>query len=746
MKQKLNKSLFLKINNLAFRDKNLNLIINDFTLNIKIGEIHAFLSNDRIQLERLKQLFIDNLNEKRKTAEFIFDQGLRYSKANLLLNKNYSNRHNVYTNLYYKFIKSDYAKNEYNLKISEFKREINKLENKIKLIKYQLPKSNLSLKELVDDFLKNERGRFFKNKNFDLLAISEEIKAINLNIKKDKNFYKRNLKYINKKYVFNINQLKDKKKEWKETLLFFKNLNKTWYTLSLKEFNLIKKYSLDQRDFNNIKNEIKRFVRLLISESGEKHNFLLTNPIRMHLFLQIKNLEKENISESRIEYVWKNVLNIITKNEDKIKDNIKEKIERFKIYINNLLFEKSVINTKINRLTYNYLSLYVRNKIKEVEYLIFDIKKIHADISLKSRGEFEINLYIADLRHYNYQIFILENLRNYFIDLVDFFSNTYFFYDLDYLKKFHKIIFEKIIEIYDKYKNYYDWQIKSSQDRKKLQKYILKKELNEKILNYQKRKNHLREILFKNRSLISKSKQFFKETEKNFLKNIVNENQNQDDKFDQKALTNKNQQIIKLKAELNQVYKKYDDFKEEKFNKYEKNLFNKRLKNFSDYLNFDEKNWVRKYKKLDVNEKILVQILNLLIINSKLIIIDDYLLNDFNIQIGEIIRNLNTINQDYKFTIFLFVNNLKFIQLFAKRITFFYEGKYLETINISKDWIDKLKNSQSKDLLFYISKDSLKSHSFFNVYKPVGERFIANNYSNNKNKKFKDNHVVYTRE
>ncbi|CRX36983.1 / / ABC-type antimicrobial peptide transport system, ATPase component / 465566:467812 Reverse [Candidatus Hepatoplasma crinochetorum] len=745
MKQKLNKSLFLKINNLDFRDKNLNLIINDFTLNIKNGEIHAFLSNDRVQLESLKQLFIENLNERKRTEEFIFDQGLRYSRANLLLNKNYSNRHNVDTNLYYKFIKSDYARKEYNLKIHELKEEIDKLEKKIKVIRYQLPKSNISLKELIDDFFKDEKRKFFKNNNFDLIKILDEIKIINLNIKKDKNFYKRNLKYINKKYFFNVNQLKDKKIEWKETLLFFRNLNKSWYSLSLKEFNLIKKYSLDQRDFNNIKNEIKRFVRLLISESGEKHNFLLTNPIRMHLFLQIKNLEKENISESRIEYVWKNVLNIIGKNEDKIKENIKEKIENFKNYINNLLFEKSIINTKINRLTYNYLSQYVRNKIKEVEYLIFDIKKTQGDINLKNRDEFEINLYIADLRHYNYQIFILENLRNYFIDLVDFFNNTYFFYDLDYLQKFHKIIFIKIKEIYFKYKNYYDWQIKSSWDRKKLQKYILKKELNEKIINYQKRKNHLNELLFKNRLLINKSKQFFNERKKIFLKNTINESQSQEDKFSEKALLNKNQQILKLKEELSQTYKKYEDFKKEKFNKYEKNLFIKRLKNFSNYLNFDEKNWTKKYKKLNVNEKILVQILNLLIINSKLIIVDDYLLNDFNIQLSEVIRNLNTINQDYKFTIFLFVNNLKFIQLFAKRITFFYEGKYLETINISKDWINKLKNSKSKDLLFYISKDSLKSHSFFNVYKPIGERFIANNYSNGKNKKFKDNHVVYTR-
>lgn len=745
MKQKLNKSLFLKINNLAFRDKNLNLIVNNFTLNIKNSEIHAFLSNDRIQLERLKQLFIDNLNEKRKTEEFIFDQGLRYSKANLLLNKNYSSRHNIELNLYYKFIKSDYAKKEYNSKILELKNEIKKLEKKIKLIKYQLPKSDISLKELVDDFLKKEQGRFFKNNNFDLLTILDEIKSIDLNIAKDKNFYKRNLKYIDKKYFFNVNQLKDKKKEWKKTLFFFKNINKAWYSLSLKEFNLIKKYSLDQRDFNNIKNEIKRFVRLLIAESGEKHNFLLTNPIRMHLFLQIKNLENENISEAKIEYVWKNILNIINKNEDKIKENIKEKIEKFKNYINNLLFEKSIINTKINRLTYNYLSLYVRNKIKEVEYMIFDIKQTRGDINLKNRSDFEINLYIADLRHYNYQIFILENLRKYFIDLVDFFGNSYFFYDIDYLKKFHKIIVEKISEIYNKYKNYYDWQIKSSWDRKKLQKYILKKDLNEKIINYQKRKNYLRELLFKNRVLISKSKQFFKERKKSFIKNIIEESKNQEDKFSEKTTLNKNQKILKLKEELSQAYKKYDDFRKEKFNKYEKDLFNQRLKNFSEYLNFNEKDWKTKYKKLNVNEKILVQLLNLLVINSKLIIIDDYLLNDFNIQLSEVIRNLNTINQDYKFTILVFVNNLKFIQLFAKRITFFYEGKYLETINISKDWIDKLRNPQSKDLLFYISKDSLKSLSFFNVYKPVGERFATNNYKNGKNKKFKDNHIVYTR-
>ena len=744
MTNKLNNSSFLKINNLAFRDKNFNLIINNFTLNIKKGEIHAFLSDDREQLERLKWLFIDNLNENKKTEEFIFDQGERYSKANLLLNKNYSGKHTSYTNLFYKFIKSDYARNKYNKNLKEFKSKINDLESKIEKKKNQLSKSNFSLKDAANDFALNEGKKYFKNSEINILNIKEELSLIDIKIERERNIYKRNLKYIKKKYFFNIYQLKNKKEEWKKTSYFFKDLNKSWYFLSKKEFLLVKKYSLDQRDFLIIKNEIKRFIRLLILESGEKNNILIANPIRMRLFLLIKNLEKIDLSEEKIEYIWNNVLNIINKNSDQIKENIKVKILEFQNYINNLLFQKSIINTKINRITYNYLSLYVRNKIKEIEYMIFDIKKIREDISLKNHNKFSINLYLADIKHYNYQVFILENLRNYFINLVDFFGEAYFFYDFSYLKKFHKIIDQKTEEIYKKYKNYYDWQIKSSIDRKKLQRFILKKELNLLISDSRKRKIVLRKILFDNKILINKTNQFFNNTKKEFIKNVIKDFKEQDIEFDEKAIEKKNQQVLILEKELEEVVNEYNKFHKTKFNKFEKNLFDERLNSFLKYLNISEQSLNKKYQKLDINEKILIQILNLLIIDSPLVIIDDYFLNDFNIKLSEIVRNLNIINQDYKFTILIFVNNLKFIQLFAKRITFFYNGQYLETVNIVKDWINELKNSQSKDLLFYISKDSLKSYNFFNSYKPVGERFRDINYNLGKNKKLKNNHLVYT--
>jgi hypothetical protein len=42
---------------------------------------------------------------------------------------------------------------------------------------------------------------------------------------------------------------------------------------------------------------------LLILESGEKNNILIANPIRMRLFLLIKNLEKIDLSEEKIEYI-----------------------------------------------------------------------------------------------------------------------------------------------------------------------------------------------------------------------------------------------------------------------------------------------------------------------------------------------------------------------------------------------------------------------------------------------------------
>jgi hypothetical protein len=129
------------------------------------------------------------------------------------LNKNYSGKHTSHTNLFYKFIKSDYARNKYNKNLKEFKSKINDLENKIEKKKNQLSKSNFSLNDAANDFALNEGKKYFKNSEINVLNIKEELSLIDLKIERERNIYKRNLKYIKKKYFFNIYQLKNKKKE-----------------------------------------------------------------------------------------------------------------------------------------------------------------------------------------------------------------------------------------------------------------------------------------------------------------------------------------------------------------------------------------------------------------------------------------------------------------------------------------------------------------------------------------------------
>jgi hypothetical protein len=129
------------------------------------------------------------------------------------LNKNYSGKHTSYTNLFYKFIKSDYARNKYNKNLKEFKSKINDLESKIEKKKNQLSKSNFSLKDAANDFALNEGKKYFKNSEINILNIKEELSLIDIKIERERNIYKRNLKYIKKKYFFNIYQLKNKKEE-----------------------------------------------------------------------------------------------------------------------------------------------------------------------------------------------------------------------------------------------------------------------------------------------------------------------------------------------------------------------------------------------------------------------------------------------------------------------------------------------------------------------------------------------------
>lgn len=627
--------------------------------------------------------------------------------------------------------------NEENKELEILYQKKKEIENQLFRYKYPEKYKTKKMIEQVDIILENEENSFYKEteqkqlfyeKKLKLEEIKKSIKKLKLQEEKYRIKYYEKIKFLKEGKINEIRKIKKNYEQDKSiALLSFKNeklATKYWDdNYFLKELNfslIISEINLLLKSFQKSLKEDIEFK--IFFESGN------LNLEKIKLVEDVKKQRKEIISFLNYLLTEKEKFPIIEKNIIKI------------IYLKNLLFKKSPVNTISFRKFLNHFNDQMNKRLEEQSEIIENLEKYIDFLKIKNKRitNKEIILLKKDeILSLNYELVLFREIRKMFLEFLENTKQKSYSHNLKNLKEFYNTIHFYNKKICVIYLSLMSWKFKN---QKKFFKkdYILQKKSNKlKIFNLKNKKDELTKVLLKNNWIEKDLKEKLKILKENLVKNIHKRgipNFEKEETFSfeiTKKIQNLETKRVKILNDIKVVKNLYS-----KRNR--KNVFREKIVDIFTILNLPME--ILDYYPFQfpnsIKHKILIA--KALVSNPKLIIADESVTSLDSITKFEIIEILKLIKEKYGTSILFITNDFLTTKYISDRIYVFQYGSIVEygltnyifnypihpytKFFLNKNSINK---SEQKQIDYSMREDKIQ---IYNRYKNVITFEVQNNH------------------